>query len=81
MTADLRQTLASAREAAGALENAMVNIEPLTRQLSQDTLPAATATLRDLRATSSSLRTMTERLETEGAGSLLSGPPLPDYEP
>ncbi|AKQ42680.1 mammalian cell entry protein [Aurantiacibacter atlanticus] len=81
LTADLRQTLASAREAAGALENAMVNIEPLTRQLSQDTLPAATATLRDLRATSSSLRTMTERLETEGAGSLLSGPPLPDYEP
>lgn len=81
LSADLRQTLASAREAAGALEQAMANVEPLSRQLSQDTLPAATATMRDLRATSENLRNLTERLETQGAGSLLSAPPLPDYEP
>ena len=81
LSADLRQTLASARDAAAALEEAMANVEPLTRQLSQDTLPAATATLRDLRRTSQNLRNVTERLETEGAGSLLGGQKLPDYEP
>ncbi|MDE1467046.1 MlaD family protein [Aurantiacibacter sp. D1-12] len=81
LSADLRATLASAREAASALEATLANVEPLTEQLSEDTLPAATATLRDLRATSENLRNMTERLENEGAGSLLSGPALPDYEP
>lgn len=81
LTADLQQTLASAREAAGALEASLANVEPLTQQLSQETLPAATATMEDLRVTSETLRNLTERLETQGAGSLLGGPPLPDYEP
>ncbi|MGB3165953.1 MAG: MlaD family protein [Alteraurantiacibacter sp.] len=81
ISADLRQTLASARDAAAALEGAMANVEPVTRQLSQDTLPAANATLRDLRRTSESLRVMTERLENEGATSLIGGQSLPDYEP
>ncbi|MFB0613476.1 MlaD family protein [Aurantiacibacter poecillastricola] len=78
---DLRATLASAREAANSLEGSLANVEPLTRQLNENTLPAATATLRDLRQTSQNLRMMTERLETEGAGSLLGGQELPDYEP
>ncbi|APE27102.1 MlaD family protein [Aurantiacibacter gangjinensis] len=81
ISAELRATLASASSAAEALEASLANVEPLTQQLNQDTLPAATATLRDLRETSANLRAMTERLETEGAGSLLGGPELPDYEP
>lgn len=81
ISAELRQTLASARAAANSLETTLANVEPLTRQLNEDTLPAATATMRDLRQTSASLRSITERLETEGAGSLLGAPPLPDYEP
>ncbi|MCB2066632.1 MAG: MCE family protein [Erythrobacter sp.] len=81
ISAELRQTLASARAAADSLEQTLANVEPLTRQLNQDTLPAATAAMRDLRQTSATLRNMTERLENEGAGSLLSAPPLPDYEP
>ena len=78
---ELRETLQATNSAASALEASLANVEPLTQQLNQDTLPAATATLRDLRATSANLRAMTERLETEGAGSLLGGPALPDYEP
>lgn len=81
LSADLRATLDSAREAAAALEASLANVEPLTQQLAQDTLPAANATMRDLRATSETLRNMTERLETEGAGSLIGGPALPEYEP
>lgn len=81
LTADLQQTLASARDAAAALEASLANVEPLTQQLSRETLPAASATMEDLRVTSETLRNLTERLETQGAGSLLSSPPLPDYEP
>lgn len=81
LAAEMRRTLASARTAAQSLEASLANVEPLTRQLNQDTLPAATATLRDLRQTSANLRAMTERLENEGAGSLLGAPALPDYEP
>lgn len=81
ISAELRQTLASARTAAESLEATLGQVEPLTRQLNQDTLPAATAAMRDLRQTSATLRNMTERLETEGAGSLIGGPTLPDYEP
>ena len=78
---DMRATLASAREAAAALEATLKNIEPVTQQLSQNTLPAANATLRDLRQTSETLRNMTETIETQGAGSLVSGRPLPEYKP
>ena len=51
------------------------------RQLSESTLPAAEAAMQDLRATSKALREVTEQIETQGAGSLLGGPALPDYEP
>lgn len=81
LAADMRQTLTSAREAAAALEQTLASVEPVTRQLSQDTLPAAQATMQDLRRTSAALRAVTEKLETDGAGSLLGSPPLPDYEP
>jgi phospholipid/cholesterol/gamma-HCH transport system substrate-binding protein len=44
-------------------------------------LPSAEATLEDLRATSRSLRAITEKLESEGAGALVGGKTLPDYKP
>lgn len=81
LAADLRATLQSARGAANALEASLANVEPVTQSLARDTLPAANATLRDLRRTSEALRNVTEQIETQGAGSLISGQPLPDYEP
>ena len=81
LSAQLRATLASASSAAEALETSLASVEPITQQLNQDTLPAATATLRDLRQTSANLRALTERIENDGATALLGGPPLPDYEP
>ena len=54
---------------------------PATRELAQTTLPLANATLQDLKRTSEALRAVTERIENEGAGSLLGGSKLPDYEP
>ncbi|MGX7951819.1 MlaD family protein [Tsuneonella sp. HG249] len=81
LAAQLRQTLNSAEGAAKSLSATLDDARPAARQLSESTLPAAEATLRDLRATSQALRSVTERLESEGAGGLLGGPKLPDYKP
>ncbi len=77
----LRSTLKSASGAAAALEQTLVEVRPATKQLTESTLPAAEATLRDLRATSKALRTVTEKIDNHGAGALLGGPKLPDYKP
>lgn len=78
---DLRKTLESASGAAKELQDTLADARPATRQLTDSTLPAAEATLRDLRATSKALRDVTEKIDNQGAGALISSPPLPDYEP
>jgi len=77
----LRATLDSASGAAEALQVTLEEARPATRQLTESTLPAAEATLRDLRATSAALRGVTEKIDEKGAGALLSSQPMPDYEP
>ncbi len=77
----LRTTLESADAASKSLSATLSDAAPATRQLSETTLPAAEATLQDLRATSKALRTITEKIESEGAGALVGGQALPDYEP
>lgn len=77
----LRATLNSASGAAAALEQTLAETRPATKQLTESTLPAAEATLRDLRATSKALRQVTEKIDNQGAGALLGGPKLPDYKP
>ena len=78
---ELRATLQSAQQAAATLEATMEDVRPGARELAQTTLPLANATLQDLRRTSEALRSVTERIEAEGAGSLVGGSKLPDYEP
>ncbi len=81
LASQLRETLISVKGASEALEGTMKNAQPAARQLSESTLPAAEATLRDLRAAIKSLRSVTERLETQGAGAVIKGQTLPDYDP
>ena len=78
---ELRATLGAARQAATTLEATMQDSRPAVRELTQTTLPLANAALQDLKRTSAALRSVTERIETEGAGSLVGGNKLPDYEP
>ena len=78
---ELRATLASVNAASASLAKTLDAAEPAAQQLSQTTIPAAEATLRDLQATSRALRKVTERLESQGAGAVLKGESLPDYEP
>ncbi|MBA4764611.1 MAG: MCE family protein [Erythrobacter sp.] len=77
----LRTTLKQAGDASEELQGVLSEARPATRQLTESTLPAAEATLRDLRATSKALRDVTEKIDEKGAGALLNSQPLPDYEP
>jgi phospholipid/cholesterol/gamma-HCH transport system substrate-binding protein len=81
LAAQLRTTLKSAGAASDSLSRTLDDARPAARQLSESTLPAAEATLRDLRETSRALRAVTEKIESQGAGGLLGGQKLPDYKP
>lgn len=78
---DLRRSLQSAKQAAEALEGTLQDARPAVRQLNESTLPAAEAAIRDLRATSRALRSVTEKIDEQGAGALVGGQSLPDYKP
>ncbi|MEO5587822.1 MAG: MlaD family protein [Novosphingobium sp.] len=81
LAVQLRQTLKSAQGAIDELKGTLGDARPAARQLSQSTLPAAEATLRDLRAATRALRSVTEKVDDQGAGSLLGSPKLPEYKP
>ncbi|MFN9716718.1 MAG: MlaD family protein [Sphingomonadales bacterium] len=81
LAAELRATLRSANDAAAALAATLEDTRPAAKQLRESTLPNAEATLQDLRSTSRALRAITEKLESEGAGALVGGKTLPDYNP
>lgn len=77
----LRATLKNAGGAADALRQTLADVQPATKQLAESTLPQVEATMRDVRATSKALRSVTEKIDNQGAGALIGGPKLPDYEP
>jgi phospholipid/cholesterol/gamma-HCH transport system substrate-binding protein len=81
LAAQLRETLASAKSAADSLQGILNDTRPAARQLAESTLPAAEATMRDLRETSAALRAITEKIDDQGAAGLLGGSKLPDYKP
>ena len=54
---------------------------PGVQALTKQTIPEVGQLVRDLRATTESLRSVTERLDREGALSIMRGQKLPDYEP
>ena len=81
LAAQLKTTLKSAQAAADELKGTLGEARPAARQLSEKTLPAAEAALRDLRATTQSLRDVTDKINDQGAGGLIGGPKLPDYKP
>lgn len=78
---DLRKTVQAAEKSMTALNEALTEAKPGIHAFSKQTLPEVGQLVRDLRATSQSLRAVTERVEQQGAGSLVGGSKLPDYEP
>lgn len=80
MMAELRKTLGAANRSLAALETTLNNANPAIETLSTQTLPEVNQLARDMRELSSSLKSVTQRLDQDGAGSILGAPALPDYD-
>ncbi|NKJ41070.1 MULTISPECIES: MlaD family protein [unclassified Novosphingobium] len=76
----LRDTLKSAQGAADALNATANAAQPGLKQFDEKTLPAAEAAMRDLQATTRSLRELTDRINDRGVSSVFGSPKLPDYK-
>jgi phospholipid/cholesterol/gamma-HCH transport system substrate-binding protein len=82
--ATLREIRELLNRAQGTLDSASSTIaaaRPGLQSFSERTLPEVGVLLRDLRATSESLRRVMERLEQRGVGGLIGSEQLPDYQP
>lgn len=78
--ANLRDTLKSANASMATLEGAISDARPGLKTFSETTIPEANALIRDLRRTSASLSSLTDKLDQQGAGAVLGGSKLPDYK-
>ncbi|HVQ08165.1 MAG TPA: MlaD family protein [Allosphingosinicella sp.] len=78
---DLRTTLRSAQGSMAQLEAAIADARPGLQAFSNQTLPEVGQLMRDLRASSESLREITDRLNQQGVGGVISGQRLPNYRP
>ena len=76
---DLRSTIQSATRSLDTLNATIAEAQPGVQTFSRDTMPEVNHLVRDLREMSRSLRAISEKLDHQGAGSLLGDPPLPDY--
>jgi len=81
LMADLRRTLQSADRSMQELQAAIGEARPGIQAFTNQTLPEVGQLMRDLRATSESLRDITDRLNQQGVGGVIGGQRLPDYEP
>ncbi len=80
MIAQFRKTLRSVEKTSDNLDQLVGDVRPAAKQLQDTTLPQAEAAIRDLRASTKALRDLTEKVNNDGAGTLLGGQPLPDYK-
>jgi phospholipid/cholesterol/gamma-HCH transport system substrate-binding protein len=78
--ADLRKALRSADTSMAQLNTAISAAQPGLQTFSETTIPEANALIRDLRRTSASLSSLTDKLDQQGAGALVGGNKLPDYK-
>lgn len=82
MLVQFRQSLKSVERSSDEFNKMIADARPATRQLNETTLPQAEAAIRDLRATTRALRDITEKIQDQGAGSLIGGSQqLPDFKP
>ena len=81
LVTDLRRTLRSADQSMQQLEAAIGDARPGIQAFTNQTLPEVGQLMRDLRATSESLREITDRLNQQGVGGVIGGQRLPDYRP
>jgi phospholipid/cholesterol/gamma-HCH transport system substrate-binding protein len=78
---DLRRTVQAAQQSMDKLNKLVGAAQPGVETFSTRTLPEVGQLVRDLRSTSQSLRSITERLDSQGVGGVIGGEKLPDYKP
>lgn len=81
LIADLRRSVRAAQSSMESLDRTVQAAEPGMAAFSQRTVPEVGALIRDLREMSESLTEVADRLNRQGAGSLVGSNRLPDYEP
>jgi len=80
LIADLRQTIRSADRSMQNLDAVLADARPGVQAFSNQTLPEVGQLMRDLRATTDSLRDVSDRLNQQGIGGVVGGQRLPDYD-
>lgn len=81
LMADLRKSIQSANESIQTLNGVIAEAKPGVQVFSKQTMPEVGLLIRDLREMSRSFRAISEKLDQQGAGSIIGAPKLPDYEP
>lgn len=77
---NLNKAIASAQQSADTLNAAVGDARPGLQAFSKQTVPEVGQLVRDLRVMSQSLASVAEKVDQQGAGSLLGQPKLPDYK-
>ncbi len=77
---DLRNTIQAAERSVASLEGTLKNADSSFEQVNKQTLPEVNQLVRDLKETSESLRSLTTRIDQQGATSILGARKLPEYE-
>ena len=80
LLSDLRKTMQSANRSLDTLDKTIAQAQPGVKTFSNDTMPEVNLLVRDLREMTRSLSTISQKLDQQGAGSLLGDPQLPDYK-
>ena len=81
LIADLRKTVQSADTSMKNLDAAIGDARPGLQSFSKQTIPEVGQLVRDLREMSTALSAVAQRLNQQGAGGIVGGQKLPDYEP
>lgn len=77
---NLNQAIAAAQQSAETLNGAIQDARPGLKTFSTQTIPEANRLVRDLRTTASALSSIAEKVDQQGAGSLIGSSKLPDYK-
>ncbi len=79
--ANLNKTIASAQNSMETLDSAIGDARPGLQTFSKQTVPEVNRLVADLRKMSAALASVAEKVDQQGATSIISQPKLPDYEP
>ncbi|MAX15009.1 MAG: MlaD family protein [Pseudomonadota bacterium] len=81
LMADLRKTVQAATRSIDTLDKTIGEAQPGVKSFSTQTMPEVNQLVRDLREMSRAFRGVAEKLDQQGAGSIVGSPKLPDYKP